>query len=115
MRIAKLPARGREQKARELLELVGLGPRAKHRPYELSGGQQQRVAIARALANDPRIILADEPTGELDSVTGLQVLKLFRKIVHDHGVTVVVATHDPTINEIADLTYEIQDGRLQQM
>jgi putative ABC transport system ATP-binding protein len=115
LRIAKLPARGREQKARELLELVGLGPRAKHRPYELSGGQQQRVAIARALANDPRIILADEPTGELDSVTGLQVLKLFRKIVHDHGVTVVVATHDPTINEIADLTYEIQDGRLQQM
>jgi putative ABC transport system ATP-binding protein len=115
MRIAKLPRKGREQRAHELLDLVGLGTRIKHRPYELSGGQQQRVAIARALANDPRIILADEPTGELDSVTGLQVLKLFRKIVIDHGVTVVIATHDPTINEIAHVTYEIQDGRLERM
>jgi putative ABC transport system ATP-binding protein len=115
MRIARMPRKGREQRARELLDLVGLGSRVKHRPYELSGGQQQRVAIARALANDPRIILADEPTGELDSVTGLQVLKLFRKIVIDHGVTVVIATHDPTINEIAHITYQIQDGRLELM
>ncbi len=115
MRIAKMPRKNREKRAHELLELVGLGPRAKHRPFELSGGQQQRVAIARALANDPRIILADEPTGELDSVTGLQVLKLFRKIVIDHGVTVVIATHDPTINEIAHVTYQIQDGKLEQM
>jgi putative ABC transport system ATP-binding protein len=115
MRIARIPRKGREQRARELLDLVGLGSRVKHRPYELSGGQQQRVAIARALSNDPRIILADEPTGELDSVTGLQVLKLFRKIVVDHGVTVVIATHDPTINEIAHVTYQIQDGRLERM
>jgi ABC-type lipoprotein export system ATPase subunit len=115
MRIARLPRKNREKRAYELLELVGLGPRARHRPYELSGGQQQRVAIARALANDPRIILADEPTGELDSVTGLQVLKLFRKIVVEHGVTVIIATHDPTINEIAHVTYQITDGKLERM
>ncbi len=115
MRIAQMPHKGRDRRARELLELVGLGSRMHHRPYELSGGQQQRVAIARALANDPRLILADEPTGELDSVTGLQVLRLFRRIVVDYGVTVIIATHDPTINEIAHATYQIQDGRLEEM
>ncbi len=115
MRIAGLPASVRERRARLLLEMVGLGNRLDHRPYELSGGQQQRVAIARALANNPLIILADEPTGELDSITGLQILRLFRKVVVDHGVTVIVATHDPTINEVAHVTYEIQDGRLHLM
>ncbi|MCL4507991.1 MAG: ABC transporter ATP-binding protein [Chloroflexi bacterium] len=115
MRIAGLPAAVRDRRSRDLLELIGLGHRLDHRPFELSGGQQQRVAIARALANNPLIILADEPTGELDSVTGLQILRLFRKIVVDHGVTVIVATHDPTINEIAHITYEIQDGRLVQL
>lgn len=113
MRIAGIPHSVRGKRAQALLELVGLGKRAGHRPFELSGGEQQRVAIARALANDPTLILADEPTGELDSVTGLQVLKLFRRIVNDHKVTVVIATHDPTINDIADVTYNIVDGKLE--
>lgn len=115
MRIAGIPYGVRNRRAQALLDLVGLGKRANHRPFELSGGEQQRVAIARALANDPTLILADEPTGELDSVTGLQVLKLFRRIVHDQGVTVVIATHDPTINEIADVTYHITDGKIETM
>ncbi len=115
MRIAGFPHRIRTRRSHALLDLVGLGKRADHRPFELSGGEQQRVAIARALANEPTIILADEPTGELDSVTGMQVLKLFRRIVNDQGVTVIMATHDPTINEIADVTYHITDGKLETM
>ena len=115
MRIANIPYSVRTKRTQALLEVVGLGKRASHRPFELSGGEQQRVAIARALANEPTLILADEPTGELDSVTGLQVLKLFRRIVNEQGVTVIIATHDPTINEIADLTYHITDGKLEAM
>jgi len=83
-----------------------------HRPFELSGGEQERVAIARALANDPGLIVADEPTGELDSVTGLQIMMLFRRIVQERGVTIIMATHDPTISEIADETLIMSDGRM---
>ena len=83
-----------------------------HRPFELSGGEQERVAIARSLANEPGLIVADEPTGELDSVTGLQIMMLFRRIVQERGVTIIMATHDPTISEIADETLIMSDGRM---
>ncbi len=111
MHIAGIGRRDRHRRAVELLQLVGLGRRMHHRPFELSGGEQQRVAIARALANRPSLILADEPTGELDSTTGLQIMTLFRYIVtNEPEVAVIIATHDPTITQIAHLTYEISDG-----
>jgi len=105
----------RERRARALrcLEIVGLGAWAQHRPWEMSGGQQQRVAIARALATRPDLILADEPTGELDSVTGRQILALFRYIVDYERITVVMATHDPMIEEYAHVVYELSDGQVQ--
>jgi energy-coupling factor transporter ATP-binding protein EcfA2 len=83
-----------------------------HRPFELSGGEQERVAIARALANEPGLIVADEPTGELDSVTGLQIMMLFKRIVRERNVTIIMATHDPTISEIADETLIMSDGQM---
>ena len=84
-----------------------------HRPFELSGGEQQRVGIARALANRPPLVLADEPTGELDSITGLRILRLFRYIATQESIALVVATHDATITEVADVTYRISDGRIE--
>jgi ABC-type lipoprotein export system ATPase subunit len=104
----------RERRARAMrsLEIVGLGPWAHHRPWELSGGQQQRVAIARALVSRPDLIIADEPTGELDSVTGRRIMTLFRFIVAQEGITVIMATHDPLVDEYADIVYEIDDGRV---
>jgi putative ABC transport system ATP-binding protein len=96
----------------ELLELVGLEARARHRPYELSGGEQQRVAIARALANRPRLLLADEPTGQLDSDTGHRIMTLIRAVVRADGVTAIVATHDPAMLDVADRVVELRDGRL---
>ena len=104
---------GRRQRAMRSLELVGLGPWAHHRPWELSGGQQQRVAIARALATRPDLILADEPTGELDSATGRQIMALFRHIVTQEGITLVMATHDPVVEEYAHVVYELGDGQVQ--
>jgi putative ABC transport system ATP-binding protein len=98
---------------RRALESVGLGDRISHRPSELSGGQQQRVAIARALATRPDLILADEPTGELDSVTGRQILALFRYIVDYERITVLMAIHDPMIEEYAHVVYELSDGQVQ--
>lgn len=102
----------RHELAMRGLEIVGLGPWAHHRPWELSGGQQQRVAIARALSNHPDLILADEPTGELDSTTGRQIMALFRYIVQKEGITILMATHDPVIEEYAHIVIELGDGQV---
>jgi len=104
------PKEERRRRALELLEQVGLGHRAKHRPHELSGGEQQRVAIARALANDPRLILADEPTGNLDSQSGQMIYKLLKEIAGER--LVIVVTHDLRLSERVDRVVELQDGRL---
>jgi putative ABC transport system ATP-binding protein len=114
MRLARLDPATREQRALALLELVGLGGHAGQRPYELSGGEQQRVAIARALANDPQLLLADEPTGQLDSDSARQIMQLLRGIVHDEGVTAIVATHDAALMELADRVLSLSDGVLQE-
>lgn len=102
----------RQERASECLKMVGLSKRAKHRTWELSGGEQQRVAIARAMANRPAVILADEPTGELDFETGMKVMELFREIVDHEGITVCVATHDPAVSEFGDTKIYLQDGQL---
>lgn len=99
-------------RADALLEMVGLAHRARHRPNALSGGEQQRVAIAVALANRPRLLLADEPTGELDSATAREIIALFKTIREQDGVTVVVVTHDPAVAEVADRAVAIRDGRI---
>ena len=112
LRLAKVPAAEREQRVAVLLELVGLGGHAAQRPYELSGGQQQRVAVARALANEPDLLIADEPTGQLDSETGRSIMDLLRAVVHARGMTALVATHDPALIEMADRTLTLRDGRL---
>lgn len=101
----------RRAKAKDLLELVGLGERMTHRPRELSGGEQQRVAIAVALANSPSVLLADEPTGELDTLTSSEVFGVLRSVNKDLGVTVVVVTHDPLVTEHVTRTVAIRDGR----
>lgn len=112
LRLVNADPRARNDRVDELLELVGLGPRARHRPHELSGGEQQRVAIARALANRPKLLLADEPTGQLDSHTGHAIMGLIRTVVRTEGVTAVVATHDPALLDLADRIVEIRDGVL---
>ena len=111
LRIAGSGIRERGNRTRELLEQVGLTHRADHRPYELSGGEQQRVAVARALANNAPLIIADEPTGELDSTTGAQIFSLLREVA-DSGVTIITATHDPFVMEHVDLVREMADGAL---
>ena len=112
LRLVKTDPKTRDARVRELLELVGLGGRMKHRPHELSGGEQQRVAIARALANRPRILLADEPTGQLDTETGHVIMTLLRDVVRTEGVTAIVATHDPVMLDVADRVLELRDGEL---
>jgi putative ABC transport system ATP-binding protein len=102
---------GRDQRVAELLEMVGLHDRMRHRPHELSGGEQQRVAIARALANRPKLLLADEPTGQLDLETGHRIMTVIRGVVRSEGITAVVATHDPAMMDVADRVLELQDGR----
>jgi len=104
----------RAERARALLEKVGLGERLEHRPNELSGGERQRVAIARALANDPEIILADEPTGNLDSETGAAILDLLKKLSLDEGKTMILITHDPDAAAIASRIIRLRDGRVVQ-
>ena len=94
------------------MKLVGLGQRMHHMPQELSGGEQQRVAIARAIAHKPKIIFADEPTAELDTATGLQVMKIFRELISKEGVTIVMTTHDMGLLEIADCIYHLEDGEI---
>ena len=111
LRIAGAGLRERNRRTNELLDLVGLGPRSDHRPYELSGGEQQRVAVARALANEPPLLIADEPTGELDSTTGAQIFQLLRDVAAS-GVTVITATHDPFVIEHVDRVVEMSDGAL---
>ncbi|BCL17766.1 ABC transporter ATP-binding protein [Micromonospora sagamiensis] len=111
LRLAKVPAAERDQRVAVLLELVGLGGHARQRPYEMSGGQQQRVALARALANDPALLIADEPTGQLDSETGQAVMDLLRALVRTRGMTALVATHDPALVEAADRVVTLRDGR----
>ncbi|WP_229869148.1 ABC transporter ATP-binding protein [Streptomyces inusitatus] len=112
MRLRKAPAREREERVELLLTLVGLAGHAAQRPGELSGGQQQRVAIARALANRPALLIADEPTGQLDAETGLSVMELLRAVVRTEGVTALVATHDPQLLGLADRVLELNDGEI---
>ena len=114
MALAKIGSRAQEEKAVRLLGAVGLIERLHHRPRELSSGEMQRVAIARALANDPCLILADEPTGELDSETGAEVTKLLSNLCRRHRTTVIVATHDARVAKIADVKYRIHDGEITQ-
>lgn len=109
---AGIPRRARISRSKELLNMVGLGDRIYHRPTQLSGGQQQRVAIARALANDPPIILADEPTGNLDTKSGEEILKIFRNL-SDSGKTLVVVTHDPDISKEGHTVVKILDGLIE--
>jgi putative ABC transport system ATP-binding protein len=112
LRLVGAEPHARDGRVVELLELVGLGDRMHHRPHELSGGEQQRVAIARALANRPDLLLADEPTGQLDSQTGHAIMTLLRGLVRSEGVTAIVATHDPAMLDVADRVIELRDGRI---
>jgi len=112
LRFREIPATERRERVAKYLELVRLTPHAKHRPNQLSGGQRQRVAIARALATHPRMILADEPTANLDHRTGSRILRLMRKINRDHGTTFIFSTHDQRVLDIADRRVDIEDGRI---
>ncbi len=112
LRLAKADPAEREQRAHEALALVGLATREQHRAPELSGGEQQRVAIARALAHAPRLVLADEPTGNLDSHTGLAILELMRNVAHVAGIAFIITSHDPLASQMADRVYDISDGVL---
>lgn len=112
MRLRKADPREREERVALMLALVGLGDHARQRPGELSGGQQQRVAIARALVNRPALLIADEPTGQLDAETGLAVMELLRAVVRSEGVTALVATHDAQLLGLADRVLELSDGHI---
>lgn len=112
LRIAQASRKEKKQRTIELLEMVGLAKWMHHRPFELSGGQQQRVAIARALANRPRLILADEPTGELDSTTAREILSLFRQIVEEEKITVLMSSHDPLVDGYVDEILPMKDGQI---
>ncbi len=112
MMFAGLPREERVERAKELLRVVGMLERVQHKPREMSGGEQQRVAIARALANDPDIILADEPTGNLDSKAGQQIVNLFKKLNEEKNKTIVVVTHDPSWMSTVDRTVKIMDGKI---
>lgn len=112
MRYAVLNGRNRKQVATEALEAVGLGDRIHHRPNELSGGQMQRVAIARALVNNPAIIMADEPTGNLDSKSGDEIMGLLNNLNKERGTTLIIVTHDPEIAELTNRVISIRDGRI---
>jgi len=110
LRLRRLDTAARRERVAYLLDLVGLSGHADQRPAELSGGQQQRVAIARALANSPRLLIADEPTGQLDAETGASVMALLRDVVRSEGMTAIISTHDLTLQALADETLHLQDG-----
>ena len=112
LRVAGCPAAGRRERALECLEQVGLSKRANHLPQEMSGGEQQRVAIARAIAHRPGAVIADEPTAQLDSTMGLQVMAVFKKLIESQGTTVILTTHNPDLLEIADRVFTLKDGML---
>ena len=112
LRISGARSREREQRTNEALEMVGLAARSRHRPYELSGGEQQRVAIARAMVIRPSLMLADEPTGELDSSNARAIFGLFAEMVKEEGISVVAATHDSSLLNLADEVLEMRDGRI---
>lgn len=112
MLVAGMARKEREERAHHLLEKVGLAGRENHRPDELSGGEQQRVAIVRALANKPSVVLADEPTGDLDSKTGKEVMQALRDLSSNEGATVIVVTHDPMVADMASKIFEMRDGRI---
>jgi len=111
LRLAQYPG-DRAQRALECLRMVGLAQRMNHMPQEMSGGEQQRVAIARAIAHRPKVIFADEPTAELDTNTGLQVVKIFKELTESQGVTIIMTTHDSALMEIGDRVYELEDGEV---
>ncbi len=115
MIFAGSPRKKRLEKAKNLMVKVGLGDRMKHRPSELSAGQQQRVAIARALANDPHIILADEPTGNLDTDTGLDIISILRKLNRERAVNIIAATHDLKIIDVSDRIIWLRDGKVEKI
>ena len=112
LRLSGYSAGERKKRAETCLERVGLGGRMHHLPPELSGGEQQRVAIARAIAHKPKVLFADEPTAELDTNTGLQVVKIFKDLIEFEGATIVMTTHDPGLMEVADRVYELADGEI---
>ena len=102
----------RKERVEKCLHMVGLGERMKHMPYEMSGGEQQRVAIARAIAHNPKVIFADEPTAELDTHTGLQVVKIFKNLVENEKVTIIMTTHDTGLMDVGDMCLEMEDGEI---
>lgn len=114
MRLAEpeLTAKEVDERIRETLALVGMEERMRHMPGQMSGGEQQRVAIARAVAHRPKVVFADEPTGALDTESGLRVMQLFRNLIEKEGVTIVMTTHDPNLMELGDVGYELEDGEI---
>ncbi|MCL2820780.1 MAG: ABC transporter ATP-binding protein [Oscillospiraceae bacterium] len=112
LRIAGMPYAEQKERVKECLSIVGLDGRMYHHAHELSGGEQQRVAIARAVAHRPVVVLADEPTAELDTTTGLQVVRFFKEIIKEQGTTVIMATHDPNMVEIGDMVIDLEDGKV---
>jgi putative ABC transport system ATP-binding protein len=112
LQMSGMPFQQRRERALQCLELVGLADRARHRPDEMSGGQQQRIAVARAMANQPRLLLADEPSGTLDSKTAGEILSLFRRLVEEEGITILFSSHDPLADHYADRVLQIKDGRI---
>ncbi|WP_260445713.1 MULTISPECIES: ABC transporter ATP-binding protein [Metabacillus] len=113
LRVTGAPREEWDSRVQEAIDVVGLTNRAKHRPYELSGGEQQRVAIARAISTEPSLILADEPTAELNSTMAYQIVQVFKKLVNEKKTTMILTTHDPAIMEMLDYVYTLEDGRIE--